>query len=159
MRDRGRDVLYLRHRSVLLGRLRCDDIAFGCKKTQILTIILNAIRMSCCTAHAQREYSMNLTYVLVPRSVPSADVMSAISCLGVLNVPGCEHASLFVLSGKFPCEAEVEWFNRDNIVLTVTSRTSSSRTSKELDRVAIAAALDACRMTNGKPPALVVNAQ
>jgi hypothetical protein len=102
---------------------------------------------------------MNLTYVLVHKSVPTADVMSAISCMGVLDVPGCENASLFVLSGKFPCEAEVEWFHRDNIVLTVTSRTSLSNTSKELDRVAVAAALDACRMKNAKPPALSVVVQ
>ena len=99
---------------------------------------------------------MNLTYVLVPRSVPSADVMAAITCMGVLDVPGCEHVSLFVLSGKFACEGEVEWFHRDNIVLTVTSRTSVSNGSKDLEKVAIAAALDACRMKNGKPPALVV---
>ena len=103
--------------------------------------------------------AMNLTYVLVPKSIPSADVMSAISCMGVLDVPGCDHASVFVLSGKFPCEAEVEWFHRDNVVLTATSRTTFSNTSKDLDRVAIAAALDACRMTNGKPPALTVNVQ
>ena len=102
---------------------------------------------------------MNLTYVLVPRSVSSADVMTAISCMGVLDVPGCDHASLFILSGKFACEEEVEWFHRDNIVLTVTSRTSFSNTPKELNKVAIAAALDACRMKNGKPPALVADVQ
>ena len=89
-----------------------------------------------------------------PKSVPSADVLTAISCKGVLDVPGCEHASLFVLSGMFPSEAEADWFNRDNVVLTVTSRTTFADTSKELDTVAVAAALDTCRMNRSKPPAL-----
>lgn len=102
---------------------------------------------------------MNLTYVLVPRSVPSADVLDTISCIGVLDVPGCDHVSLFILSGKIACEAEAKWFHRDNIVLTVTSRTSVSKSSKELEKVAIAAALDACRMKCEKPPALVVDIQ
>jgi hypothetical protein len=80
---------------------------------------------------------MKAVFVLVPNSISSTVVLDTGLCLGVLTIPGCEIASLFLLS-QVPERAE--WFDDANVVLTASSET-------------LIASLDACRKTR-KPPAL-----
>jgi hypothetical protein len=49
---------------------------------------------------------------------------------------------------------EAVWFQEENVVLKATSRTLLANASGDTDKVAVAAAVDACRMKAGRPPAL-----
>lgn len=93
---------------------------------------------------------MFLQYVLVPNTVPSSDVLSSGVCRGVLEIPGCDTVSLFILSAEFDND-HPKWFYDENVVLSISSNTLMS--SKLLDTVAIAAALDGKRMSRKTPRA------
>jgi hypothetical protein len=68
----------------------------------------------------------------------------------MLEIPGCDTVSLFVLSAEFE-DDRPKWFHNENVVLTISSSTLTS--SKLLDTVAIAAALDGKRMSRKTPRA------
>lgn len=103
-----------------------------------------------CVGKGYEKKVMKAVFVLVPNSISSTVVLDTGLCLGVLTIPGCEIASLFLLS-QVPERAE--WFDDANVVLTASSETLIANTHKTLNDLAVAASLDACRKTR-KPPAL-----
>ena len=96
---------------------------------------------------------LDLVYLLVPSSVPSERILESSHCYATLDVPGLEgKASIFVLQPLRQREG-CDWYHEDNVVLKATSRTLICNVSGALDKLAVSAAVDACRMRN-KPPAL-----
>lgn len=92
---------------------------------------------------------LDLTYVLVPNTVSSLRVLESKACLGTLEVPGVE-CTLFMLRGQD--HQDDDWFDRRNVVFQAKSHMFMGNVSPNLDKIAVAAALDAYR-SNTRPPA------
>lgn len=97
---------------------------------------------------------LDLSYVLVPKTVSSATVLEDAACYGVLDVPGVAQCSLFVLRGSSIPQG-APWFDPENVVLTGKSNTLLANVAPAMDALAVAAVLDAQRATAVRPPALM----
>jgi hypothetical protein len=100
-----------------------------------------------------------ITYVLVPDTVHSAEVMRTCVCLGSFPVPCIKECTLFACQGD-PAP-NTPWFHACNVVLVVKSRFLKATQAVNFKDMAIAAALESSRGTCGAavPPALNAEAK